>query len=221
MRGPACLFLDEVTSGLDEQTDREVMQLFRQVADGGKTVVCITHSLANVEATCHLVVILTEGGRLAFMGTPDEAKAYFGIARLGDVYLKLAERTPQEWHDRFRSSEFYQRYVTDRLPSGIALGRVTRTAARSSVPRPAPAPCARPGYSPGAISPSGRATGRHSWHCLRRASSSRFCSACSSATSNAAPAKKEWIRLSDPRTRRDARPTERSAGTNESTSSGN
>jgi ABC-type multidrug transport system ATPase subunit len=37
-------------------------------------VVCITHSLANVEATCHLVVILTEGGRLAFFGTPEEAR---------------------------------------------------------------------------------------------------------------------------------------------------
>src|SRR5262249_12909077 len=86
---PSLLFLDEVTSGLDEQTDREVMELFRQVADGGKTVVCITHNLANVEATCHLVVILTEGGRLAFIGTPDEAKTYFAIARLGDVYRKL------------------------------------------------------------------------------------------------------------------------------------
>jgi ABC-type multidrug transport system ATPase subunit len=30
---PSLLFLDEVNSGLDEQTDREVMQLFREVAD--------------------------------------------------------------------------------------------------------------------------------------------------------------------------------------------
>ena len=79
MARPSLLFLDEVTSGLDEQTDREVMELFRQVADGGKTVVCVTHSLANVESKCHLVVILTRGGRLAFFGTPDEAKEYFGI----------------------------------------------------------------------------------------------------------------------------------------------
>src|SRR5262249_31419306 len=89
MAKPSLLFLDEVTSGLDEQTDREIMELFRQVADSGKTVVCITHNLANVEATCHLLVILTEGGRLAFIGTPDEAKTYFAIARLGDVYRKL------------------------------------------------------------------------------------------------------------------------------------
>jgi ABC-type multidrug transport system ATPase subunit len=125
---PSLLFLDEVTSGLDEQTDREVMELFRQVADGGKTVVCITHTLANVDATCHLVVILTEGGRLAFVGTPDEAKAYFGMARLGDVYQKLAERTPREWHDRFRSSVYFQRYVADRLPPGAAQARPARQA---------------------------------------------------------------------------------------------
>ena len=80
-----------MTSGLDEQTDREMMELFREVAEGGKTVVCITHSLANVEATCTLVVVLTEGGRLAFFGTPDEAKSYFKIPRLGEVYKKLAE----------------------------------------------------------------------------------------------------------------------------------
>jgi len=125
---PSLLFLDEVTSGLDEQTDREVMELFRQVADGGKTVVCITHSLANVEATCHLVVILTQGGRLAFVGTPEEAKAYFGISKLGDVYLKLAERTPLGWHDRFRSSTYFQRYVADRMPGSAVPGRAARLA---------------------------------------------------------------------------------------------
>jgi ABC-type multidrug transport system ATPase subunit/ABC-type multidrug transport system permease subunit len=116
MSRPSLLFLDEVTSGLDEQTDREMMELFRQVADGGKTVVCITHSLANVEATCSLVVLLTEGGRLAFVGTPEEARAYFGIDRLGDAYRKLAERPAAEWQARFRASPFYGRYVRDRLP---------------------------------------------------------------------------------------------------------
>jgi ABC transport system ATP-binding/permease protein len=124
---PSLLFLDEVTSGLDEQTDRDVMELFRQVADGGKTVVCITHNLANVEATCHLVVILTEGGRLAFIGSPDEAKAYFQISRLGDVYTKLGRATPEDWHKRFRSSQYYTRYVADRMPP--ELDRVPETPA--------------------------------------------------------------------------------------------
>jgi ABC-type multidrug transport system ATPase subunit len=116
---PSLLFLDEVTSGLDEQTDREMMDLFRSVADTGKTVVCITHSLANVERTCHLVVILTAGGRLAFAGKPAEALAYFGIQRLGDVYDRLGdpERTAEDWQEEFKASPLYARYVGSRLPS--------------------------------------------------------------------------------------------------------
>jgi ABC-type multidrug transport system ATPase subunit len=113
---PSLLYLDEVTSGLDEQTDREVMKVFRKVADAGKTVVCITHNLANVEATCHLVVILTEGGRLAFVGTPAEAFRYFKINRLGDVYEVLSSRKPDEWKAAFRANTLYNRYVQDRLP---------------------------------------------------------------------------------------------------------
>jgi ABC transport system ATP-binding/permease protein len=113
MAGPSLLFVDEATSGLDEQTDREMMELFRQVADSGKTVVCITHNLANVETTCHLVVILTEGGRLAFVGTPEEAKSYFGVTRLGDVYHQLAERKPEEWQETFHSSPFFVRYILE------------------------------------------------------------------------------------------------------------
>jgi ABC-type multidrug transport system ATPase subunit len=119
---PSLLFLDEVTSGLDEQTDREVMELFREVADGGKTVVCITHNLANVEATCSLVVILTEGGRLAFVGTPDEAKAYFQVPRLGEIYRVLARQEPAHWQARFRSSPFHQRYVSGRMPHAAVDG---------------------------------------------------------------------------------------------------
>ena len=82
---PSLLFLDEVTSGLDEQTDREMMNLFRALAESGKTVVCVTHSLANVERTCHLVVILTAGGKLAVIGKPAEAPThYWGKRGLDD-----------------------------------------------------------------------------------------------------------------------------------------
>jgi ABC-type multidrug transport system ATPase subunit/pSer/pThr/pTyr-binding forkhead associated (FHA) protein len=113
---PSLLFLDEVTSGLDEQIDREMMELFRSMADTGKTVVCITHNLANVERTSHLVVILTKGGLLAFFGKPAEALEYFGIERLGDVYERLREQPVQHWQRLFKASPLYRRYVTDRLP---------------------------------------------------------------------------------------------------------
>ncbi len=114
---PSLLFLDEVTSGLDERTDRDMMQLFRSLADAGKTVVCVTHSLAHVEASCTLVVILTAGGKLAFVGPPADAARYFGVPKLGDVYAKLEERKAEEWQSAFRASPYYRQYVTDRLPA--------------------------------------------------------------------------------------------------------
>jgi hypothetical protein len=108
-----------VTSGLDERTDSDMMDLFRQIAQDGKTVVCITHSLANVERTCDLVVILTPGGKLAFVGSPTEAKSYFGIERLGQVYDLLEDKDvkpPEYWQERFQGSPYYAKYVESRLP---------------------------------------------------------------------------------------------------------
>ena len=124
---PSLLFLDEVTSGLDEQTDREVMDLFRRVADGGKTVVCITHSLANVEATCHLVVILTEGGRLAFVGTPDEAKSYFGSPASGTSTAPWPSGRPSHGAPLSEPARTTDRYVR-RQAAGARRGPPARSA---------------------------------------------------------------------------------------------
>lgn len=115
---PGLLFLDEVTSGLDEATDRQMMHLFRTLADSGKTVVCVTHTLASVQDMCHLVVLLTVGGKLAFVGTPREALNYFQVDRLGLIYASLAD--PDKADDlqkRFKASPNYERYVTSRFIS--------------------------------------------------------------------------------------------------------
>lgn len=113
---PSLIFLDEVTSGLDEQTDCEMMRLFRELADDGKTIVCVTHSVTYVEQNCDLLVILAPGGVLAFIGPPAAALEYFGITRLGDVYQRLGERPPEEWKERYRESRYFDEYVTRRLP---------------------------------------------------------------------------------------------------------
>lgn len=98
---PSIIFLDEVTSGLDEQTDREMMQLFRQLARAGKTVLCVTHTLANVADNCDQLIVLARGGMLAFYGTPDDALAYFHVPRLGDIYERLGEKPPEAWKLQF------------------------------------------------------------------------------------------------------------------------
>jgi energy-coupling factor transporter ATP-binding protein EcfA2 len=105
---PNLLFVDEATSGLDEHTDGEIMKIFRQIAEGGKTVVCITHNLNNVEKYCHNVIILANGGYLVFSGSVEDAKTYFNVDRLGDVYGRLLDKPGTEWKDDFSRTPAYR-----------------------------------------------------------------------------------------------------------------
>ena len=109
---PNLLFVDEATSGLDEHTDHEIMQIFRRIAEGGKTVLCITHNLTNVEKSCHKVVILAPGGYLAFAGTPAEAREYFEIQSLGDVYNRLRSKPARDWQQEFAETPTCQQMQT-------------------------------------------------------------------------------------------------------------
>jgi ABC-type multidrug transport system ATPase subunit len=102
---PDILFVDEATSGLDEVTDREVMLLLRQLARQGTTVVCVTHTLANVMGVADSVVGLAPGGIIAFHGTPTEACHQFEIPTLSGLYRILCDRPPED----LRSS--YTRYI--------------------------------------------------------------------------------------------------------------
>ena len=50
---PSVLFLDEPTSGLDPGMDRDVMRMLRCLTDEGRTVLVVTHSVAELQAaTC-------------------------------------------------------------------------------------------------------------------------------------------------------------------------
>ncbi len=109
---PKILFLDEVTSGLDAGTDKKMMHLFRDLAADHKTIVCVTHTLENIDA-CHLVVLLHQG-KLVYFGPPQEVTNYFGIQRLSDVYDLLESKSAEHWQERFRDSSYFRTYVIAR-----------------------------------------------------------------------------------------------------------
>lgn len=109
---PCLLYIDEATSGLDAGTEARMMRLFRQLADEGKSVVCITHNVENVDR-CHLALILSRG-KLAFYGPPSEAPMYFGVRRLSDIYDRLAEREPEAWERDYVASALCQEFVQKR-----------------------------------------------------------------------------------------------------------
>ena len=103
---PSLLYLDEPTSGLDPGLDKSVMHTLRELADDGRTVVVVTHSVANLDV-CDLVLMLAPGGHVAYLGPPREALGYFGKADFADVFLALEAVPGEEWGRRFRSSPFY------------------------------------------------------------------------------------------------------------------
>jgi ABC-type multidrug transport system ATPase subunit len=113
---PCMLYIDEATSGLDAGTESRMMRLFRQLSDEGRSIVCITHNVENVEQ-CHLVLILARG-RLLFVGPPAEAPPHFGVTRLSEIYDSIQARTPEEWEKRFSESSHFADHVASRLARG-------------------------------------------------------------------------------------------------------
>ena len=91
---PRVFFLDEPTSGLDPVTGAGLVATLRGLADAGTTVLFSTHHAADVTA-CDEVVVLARGGQVAFTGTPDAARAHFGVGTVEEIYTELAdERIP-------------------------------------------------------------------------------------------------------------------------------
>ena len=82
LTGPSLLILDEPTSGLDPALDRQVMTMLRQLADAGRVVVVVTHSLTYLDV-CDQVLLLAPGGKTAFCGPPSGIGAGDGHDELG------------------------------------------------------------------------------------------------------------------------------------------
>ncbi|WP_299416310.1 FHA domain-containing protein [Acaryochloris sp. IP29b_bin.148] len=119
---PSLFYLDEATSGLDPGTEAELMQLLRELADQGRTILLITHATDNV-TMCDQVVFMARGGYLAYYGPPKEAPQYFGVEKFNQIYSKVEhELSPQEWQQRYLKSPLYQKYVAQRQQSLGASG---------------------------------------------------------------------------------------------------
>ena len=88
LTGPSLLILDEPTSGLDPALDRQVMTMLRQLADAGRVVVVVTHSLTYLDA-CDQVLLLAPGGKTAFCGPPSGIGRAMGTTNWADIFTKV------------------------------------------------------------------------------------------------------------------------------------
>ncbi|KAF3469555.1 ABC transporter ATP-binding protein [Streptomyces sp. Tu 3180] len=82
------LIVDEPTAALDARAELEVFDRIRALADGGQTVVLITHRLASVRHA-DLVHVLDQG-RLVESGSPEELLAADGL--YAELYALQAEQ---------------------------------------------------------------------------------------------------------------------------------
>ncbi|WP_415953212.1 FHA domain-containing protein [Streptomyces sp. KLOTTS4A1] len=107
---PSLLFLDEPTSGLDPGMDRSVMHMLRGLADDGRTVIVVTHSVLSL-AMCDRLLVLAPGGRIAYYGPPDDTLAFFGFEQWPEAFEAFETDLARDWADEYRTSVFHRRYV--------------------------------------------------------------------------------------------------------------
>ncbi|WP_414529391.1 ATP-binding cassette domain-containing protein [Nodularia chucula] len=126
---PSLFFLDEATSGLDPGTELQIMELLRDLANNGSTVILITHATKNV-AIADFVVFLAKGGRLAYFGPSKMAFDYFKVPDFDTIYSKVERQlSPEKWEERFKESVFHRKFISDRQES-IPQTKVTPVAPR-------------------------------------------------------------------------------------------
>ena len=93
INNPDLLVLDEPDSGLDGAIAREIFRKLRQIADEGRIVMVISHTPDRVIDLFDKVIVLARDsgrvGRLAFYGSPDEARAFFGKETMEGIVMSI------------------------------------------------------------------------------------------------------------------------------------
>jgi ABC transport system ATP-binding/permease protein len=112
---PSLLFLDEPTSGLDPGLDKSVMEQMRDLAHEGRTVIVVTHSVANLD-TCDRLLVLVPGGKIAYYGPPDEGLKYFGLAGWAEVFQAFEAYPDRDWAAEYAASQAHAQYVLGQRP---------------------------------------------------------------------------------------------------------
>jgi ABC transport system ATP-binding/permease protein len=110
MTKPSLLFLDEPTSGLDPGLDKSVMEMMSGLAKDGRTVIVVTHSVANLDI-CDRLLVLVPGGKVAYFGPPQDGLKHFGKPGWAEVFQAFESEPDRDWAGEYRRSAWYQQYV--------------------------------------------------------------------------------------------------------------
>ena len=141
---PKILLCDEVTSGLDPRSEREIVRLLHDLSrKDGRIVLSVTHSLSHLELYDSILVL--HEGRVAFHGPPEQLTHYFSVNDTEEIYPRLATQASERWHvswQKHRAS--YQKMMDKNRENLIASGSLRVPAAPSrDLPEPGEGPSAK------------------------------------------------------------------------------
>ena len=130
---PSLLFLDEPTSGLDPGMDRSVMNMLRGLADDGRTVIVVTHSVLSLDV-CDRLLVLAPGGRTAYFGPPGDALGFFGFDEWPEAFEAFEGDTGRDWAGEYRASSLHRKYIVNSSAQPV----VPRSGPVATAPPPRP-----------------------------------------------------------------------------------
>jgi len=85
---PEVMLFDEPTSALDPEMVGEVLEVMKELAKGGMTMVCVTHEMGFAKEVANRVVFMADG-KILEEGTPDEIFSSPKHPRLQDFLAKV------------------------------------------------------------------------------------------------------------------------------------
>lgn len=121
---PRILLCDEVTSGLDPRSEREIVELLHELSlKDGRIVISVTHSLAQMELYDSIMVLVR--GNLAYHGTPSVMAHYFSVENFEEVYPRLVQRAPEAWGASWLKHrvDYYQRLEKEHMEKFDRMGQ--------------------------------------------------------------------------------------------------
>lgn len=99
---PTLLLCDEVTSGLDPQSETEILHLLHQLAQQKKCLILnVTHSLSHLELYDSITVLYQ--GHLAYHGPSAYLLTHFGIHQPENLFPTLLSQSPENWSSHHRT----------------------------------------------------------------------------------------------------------------------
>uniref|UniRef100_A0A0N8BEU9 Protein white n=1 Tax=Daphnia magna TaxID=35525 RepID=A0A0N8BEU9_9CRUS len=128
LTNPSLMFCDEPTSGLDSYMAQNIVQVLKNIASTGKTVVCTIHQPSSEVFALFDRILLMAEGRTAFLGPVGDALSFFSAQGMpcppnynpADYYIHTLATVPgQEIESRKKSKEICDSYESSQAGQQI------------------------------------------------------------------------------------------------------